>query len=223
MEDEVREKLRSGIYIIKRKKVDEAERVKRKRDEFSEWEDDSEDVAERDEVQCYIEGQFFWDGEDILSFWQSQSIAFPVLAKVSKMILCIPATSASSERTFSTAGRVLESRRNRLNPVDEAERVKRKRDEFSEWEDDSEDVAERDEVQCYIEGQFFWDGEDILSFWQSQSIAFPVLAKVSKMILCIPATSASSERTFSTAGRVLESRRNRLNPGTVDAILFFAQ
>ncbi|RXN17445.1 Zinc finger BED domain-containing [Labeo rohita] len=118
MEDEVREKLRSGIYIIKRKKVDEAERVKRKRDEFSEWEDDSEDVAERDEVQCYIEGQFFWDGEDILSFWQSQSIAFPVLAKVSKMILCIPATSASSERTFSTAGRVLESRRNRLNPGD---------------------------------------------------------------------------------------------------------
>lgn len=104
--------------------------------------------------------------------------------------------------------------------VDEAERVKRKRDEFSEWEDDSEEVAERDEVQRYIEGQFFWDGEDILNFWQSQSIAFPVLAKVSKMILCIKATSASSERTFSSAGRVLESRRNRLNPGTVDAILF---
>ncbi len=40
--------------------------------------------------------------------------------------------------------------------------------------------------------------------------------------LCIPfpATSASSERTFSSAGRVLESRCNRLNPGTVDAILF---
>lgn len=98
--------------------------------------------------------------------------------------------------------------------------MKRKRDEFTEWEDESEDVAERDEVQRYIEGQFFWDGEDILTFWQSQSIAFPMLAKVSKMILCIPATSASSERTFSSAGRVLESRRNRLNPGTVDAILF---
>ncbi|GAA6091513.1 zinc finger protein 618-like [Tachysurus ichikawai] len=104
---------------------------------------------------------------------------------------------------------------------DEAERVKRKRDEFSEWEDGSEEFAERDEVQRYIEGQFFWDGEDILSFWQSQSAAIPVLANVSKMILCIPATSASSERTFSSAGRVLKARQNRLNPGTVDAILFF--
>ncbi|XP_057182612.1 SH3 and multiple ankyrin repeat domains protein 2-like [Triplophysa rosa] len=35
----------------------------------------------RDEVQHYIEGQFFSDREDILSF------AFPVLAKVSKMVL----------------------------------------------------------------------------------------------------------------------------------------
>ena len=103
---------------------------------------------------------------------------------------------------------------------DEAERVKRKRDDFSEWEDESDVAAEKDEVQRYIEGQFFWDGEDILKFWQSQSISFPVLSKLSKMILCIPATSASSERTFSSAGRVLESRRNRLNPGTVDAILF---
>ncbi|KAG1953590.1 zinc finger BED domain-containing protein [Pimephales promelas] len=107
-----------------------------------------------------------------------------------------------------------------LTPALTKSRVKRKRDEFSEWEDDSEEVAERDEVQRYIEGQFFWDGEDILSFWESQSIAFPVLAKVSKMILCIPATSASSERTFSCAGQVLESGRNRLNSGTVDAILF---
>lgn len=47
--------------------------------------------------------------------------------------------------------------------VDEAERVKRKRDEVSEWEDDSEEVAERDEVQCYIVGQFFWDAVNRLS------------------------------------------------------------
>ena len=39
-------------------------------------------------------------------------------------------------------------------------------------------------------------------------------------VLCVPASSASSERAFSSAGRVLEARRNRLNPGTVDAILF---
>ncbi|KAK7896630.1 hypothetical protein WMY93_021955 [Mugilogobius chulae] len=105
------------------------------------------------------------------------------------------------------------------NEVDESG-AKRKRNEFSEWEDESDEVEERDEIQRYVECQFFWDGEDILSFWQSQVQTFPKLAKVAKTILCIPASSASSERTFSSAGRVLESRRNKLNPGTVDAILF---
>ncbi|KAG7453638.1 Transposable element Hobo transposase [Solea senegalensis] len=98
--------------------------------------------------------------------------------------------------------------------------LRRKRDEFSEWEDYGEEDGEKDKVQCYIDSQFLWDGDDLLSLWESQSKALPLLAKVTRMILCIPATSASSERMFSSAGRVLESRRNRLNPGTVDAILF---
>ena len=104
--------------------------------------------------------------------------------------------------------------------VEGVQGVKRKRGAFSEWEDEDDEANEKDEVQRYIESQFIWDGEDILNFWQSQANAFPLLAKVAKIILCVPATSASSERTFSSAGRVLESRRNRLNPGTVDAILF---
>ncbi|XP_041839735.1 E3 SUMO-protein ligase ZBED1-like [Melanotaenia boesemani] len=109
-----------------------------------------------------------------------------------------------------------------LLPVEEAGRAKRKMGDFSEWEDEGDAAEEKDEVHRYIDSQFFWDGEDLLSFWESQSQpkAFPVLSKVARMILCIPATSASSERAFSSAGRVLESRRNRLNPGTVDAILF---
>ena len=94
--------------------------------------------------------------------------------------------------------------------VEEPERAKRKRDEFSDWE----------EWERYIDSQFLWNGEDLLSFWESQSKAFPLLAKVARLILCIPATSASSKPKFSAAGWVLEPRRNRLNPGTVDAIFF---
>ena len=83
-------------------------------------------------------------------------------------------------------------------------------------------MDEKDEVQRYLDSQFAWDGEDLLSFWKllEQQGSYPMLTKVARMILCIPASSASSERVFSSAGRVLEARRNRLNPGTVDAILF---
>lgn len=103
-----------------------------------------------------------------------------------------------------------------------AERAKRKREAFSEWEDEVEE-DDKDEVQRYINSQFnftTWDEDNLLSFWELHKSSFPLLAKVARMILCIPASSAASERVFSSAGRVLEARRNRLNPGTVDAILF---
>ena len=77
-------------------------------------------------------------------------------------------------------------------------------------------------MQRYLDSQFAWDGDDLLGFWgaQEKQGSFPMLTKVARMILCIPASSAASERAFSSAGRVLEARRNRLNPETVDAILF---
>ena len=48
--------------------------------------------------------------------------------------------------------------------VEEPQRAKRKRDEFSEWEDYGEEDGEKDEVQRYIDSQFLWVGDDLLSF-----------------------------------------------------------
>lgn len=39
---------------------------------------------------------------------------------------------------------------------------------------------------------------------------FPHLSMLAKQIFSIPASSASSERSFSTAGRVVEERRSAL-------------
>ncbi|XP_051251551.1 uncharacterized protein LOC127361024 [Dicentrarchus labrax] len=86
------------------------------------------------------------------------------------------------------------------NQIEEPEGAKRKRDEFSEWEDYGEEDGEKDEVRGYIDSQFLWDGDDLLRFWESQSKAFPLLAKVARMILCIPATSALSGRSAQPAG-----------------------
>lgn len=92
---------------------------------------------------------------------------------------------------------------------------------FLEWEE-TPDLIEADEVQRYMQSHFSLEecNEDVLAFWRAHCQDFPLLSMLARAVLCVPATSASSERAFSSAGRVLEARRNRLNPGTVDSILF---
>ena len=57
-------------------------------------------------------------------------------------------------------------------------------------------------------------------WWQLCASKFPRIAKVAKVFLAIPATSISSERTFSVAGLTVNSLRSSLDPDTVDKIVF---
>jgi len=59
-------------------------------------------------------------------------------------------------------------------------------------------------------------GLNLLLFWKAKANQFPSLSALAKCVLCIP---ASSERAFSTSGRVFEQRRTRLGSDTLDAIL----
>ena len=61
---------------------------------------------------------------------------------------------------------------------------------------------------------------NILGWWQLKEGAYPTLASLAKKFLAIEATSAASERLFSTAGRVITRDRNRLDPNTVGQILY---
>lgn len=61
---------------------------------------------------------------------------------------------------------------------------------------------------------------DPIEFWKKQQHAFPALSRVTRKYLCIPATSASSERTFSTTGLIITEKRNRLKPDIVSAMVF---
>ena len=49
---------------------------------------------------------------------------------------------------------------------------------------------------------------------------YPNLALVAKSVLSIPATSTSSERSFSIAGRTIDDRRTQLHPDCIDGLLF---
>ena len=60
---------------------------------------------------------------------------------------------------------------------------------------------------------------DPLKWWKLNETMLPLLSKVARRILNIPATSASSERTFSTAGLVISQKRQRLSPETASAIV----
>jgi hypothetical protein len=63
-------------------------------------------------------------------------------------------------------------------------------------------------------------GSDPLLYWKSRSQSFLKLARVARVALAIPASSAPSERLFSDAGQVISDRRSRLQGSTVAAVLF---
>jgi len=77
---------------------------------------------------------------------------------------------------------------------------------------------DHDEVKTYLATSETSD--KILYFWQSKSSIWPTLSQCSKWVLPIPATSTSSERTFSMAGRTLDDRCTQLHPETVGELLF---
>ena len=61
---------------------------------------------------------------------------------------------------------------------------------------------------------------DPINWWKVHAKTFPVMAKLARKYLCIPATSTPAERVFSQMGLLITKLRNRLSPCTAEAILF---
>ncbi len=67
------------------------------------------------------------------------------------------------------------------------------------------------------------DGEtDPLDWWRLHQANFPRVARLAQKYLCIPATSAPSERAFSFGGNIVTCHRSLLKPETVDKLVFLA-
>jgi hypothetical protein len=56
---------------------------------------------------------------------------------------------------------------------------------------------------------------DPLSFWKAHKAEYPVLAKLARDILSIPATGAGVERLFNSAHDICHCRRGSLNATTI--------
>jgi len=92
-------------------------------------------------------------------------------------------------------------------------------DDFADLCDPEEQGTERNELAEYINLKVSKD-TDLIQFWLDNKSVLPKLYTVARQVLCVPATSAASERVFSTAGRLLEKRRTNLSPATVNSLLF---
>ncbi|XP_043233383.1 uncharacterized protein LOC122387337 [Amphibalanus amphitrite] len=61
---------------------------------------------------------------------------------------------------------------------------------------------------------------DILQYWRTEGgKLFPHLMEVARFAHSLPASSASSERLFSSAGRTAEPRRSNLSKDHLDQLL----
>ena len=76
----------------------------------------------------------------------------------------------------------------------------------------------QDELDSYISSTE--TGPDVLGYWRGKEDMWPKLSMCARWILSAPATSTSSERVFSSAGRTLDDCRSQLSPETVDNLLF---
>ena len=59
-----------------------------------------------------------------------------------------------------------------------------------------------------------------LEYWAQASLRYPIVAQAAQKCLCIPASSVTSERSFSKAGHIVRARRARLSEEHVKELLF---
>jgi hypothetical protein len=64
---------------------------------------------------------------------------------------------------------------------------------------------------------------DPLEWWRANNARYPTIAVQARIYLAIPATTAPSERLFSHGAIIVNKRRSRLNPETVETLTFLHQ
>ena len=76
----------------------------------------------------------------------------------------------------------------------------------------------RCELAVYKALKFPAAADNPLAFWKGKFRDFPILSFTARRILCISASSAQSERDFSSVGRTVTDMRSRLSADKIEAI-----
>ena len=78
------------------------------------------------------------------------------------------------------------------------------------------------ELSLYLQEVRLDAESDPLEWWKLHEITFPMLSKVAKKFLAVPATSAASERLFSRSGKIVTPTRASLKPDKVEMLVFLS-
>ena len=84
----------------------------------------------------------------------------------------------------------------------------------------SQEVNDKSEIDNYLNENVLSETADIYTWWHKNQKSFPILSRIARKYLSIPATSVPSERLFSDAGNQITLKRSRLSPETVSKLLF---
>ncbi|KAM4590974.1 E3 SUMO-protein ligase ZBED1-like [Odontesthes bonariensis] len=79
------------------------------------------------------------------------------------------------------------------------------------------------ELTHYLQEEPLDSNADPLAWWREKQFRFPLLSKIARKYMCICATSAPSERVFSTAGSIVTHLRSSLKPEKVNMLVFLAR
>lgn len=95
-------------------------------------------------------------------------------------------------------------------------------DEFVDTDESINDSTYSNELQKYLNHQITIDSHekfDLRKWWFDNRLVYANLFKLFLKLSCIPASSAPSERTFSTAGLIITDRRSSLLPSSVESLM----
>lgn len=77
------------------------------------------------------------------------------------------------------------------------------------------------QIQTYLTEQTFPRLDSPFQHWGVNQIRFPTLAATAAKFLCAPCTSVDSERLFSAASNIVDTRRNRLGGERAEMLISF--
>lgn len=83
-----------------------------------------------------------------------------------------------------------------------------------------EDNSGKGEFERFKKEAQLHHDENALVWWKTNQERFPVIAKIARQLLCVPATSVPSERIFSTVGLIVSNLRSSLKPENTDMLIF---
>ena len=81
---------------------------------------------------------------------------------------------------------------------------------WNDFDELTKTVTSTSELASYLDSDTITEFDEdfnVLSWWHQHKLTYPILSLLAKDVLTVPASTISSESTFSLAGRVIEEHR----------------